>query len=259
MPALRIGIELASLRLPLKESLATAARLGVDALEIDARRMARPEQFSRTALRQFRKALDDLNLRVAAVSYRTRRGFGTAEQLERRVDGTKTAMEFAYNLGAHVVVGSLGPLPPPDSENWSILVAVLDEIGRHGHRVGATLAAETGAESGDALVRLLTALPEGTLGIDFNPGNLVVAGHSPQEACMALGRWVLHVHVTDAIRGYSPGSGTPVPLGQGEVDFPALLGALEGLNYRGYWTISTDQSGDPLNQAAAAVQYLRRL
>jgi sugar phosphate isomerase/epimerase len=109
------------------------------------------------------------------------------------------------------------------------------------------------------MARLLAALPEGALGVDFNPGNLVIAGHSPREAAQALGRWILHVHATDAIHGFSPGRGVRVSLGQGAIDFPALLGALEEFNYRGYFTIRAEGTSDPVRQSAAAVQYLRSL
>ena len=50
MPALRIGIELASLHLPFKKALHTAAELGADAVEIDARGEFRPQQLARTGL-----------------------------------------------------------------------------------------------------------------------------------------------------------------------------------------------------------------
>ena len=259
MPALRIGVDLASLELPLKDGLHTAARLGVDAVEIDARGLARPRDFPQTAIRQLRRLLEDLSLRVSAVSYRTRRGLVTAEELERRVDGTRSAMQFAQQLGAGVVVGSLGPLPPPDSEDWAMLLGVLDDLGRHAHRVGALLAAETGTDSGESLARLLGSLPEGTLGIDFNPGSLIVAGHAPREAAPLLGPWILHVHATDAIGGLSPGQGVRVSLGQGAVDFPSLLGVLEEFRYRGYFTVRSEGTGEPVRQSAAAVQYLRSL
>ena len=74
MLQIKLGIELASLRLPLKKGLLTARELGAEAVEIDARHELRPEDLSRTGVRQVRKMLDDLNLRVSAVSFRTRRG-----------------------------------------------------------------------------------------------------------------------------------------------------------------------------------------
>ena len=65
------------------------------------------------------------------------------------LSGTKAAMELAYHVGAPVVVNHIGRVPADtESAAWRLLVEVLDELGRHGHRAGALLAAETGSESG---------------------------------------------------------------------------------------------------------------
>src|SRR3954470_8138551 len=86
MLQIKLGIELASLKLPLKKGLLTARELGAEAVEIDVRQELRPDELTQTALRQVRKTLDDLNLRVSAVSFRTRRGYATVEDLEPRID-----------------------------------------------------------------------------------------------------------------------------------------------------------------------------
>ena len=75
MPNLKIGIELASLRQPPKKALHTAARLGGQGVKIDARAQFRPQEMTDTARRQIRKLLEDLNLRVSAVSFPNRRGY----------------------------------------------------------------------------------------------------------------------------------------------------------------------------------------
>jgi len=260
MPALKIGIELATLRLPFQEALATAARLGADAVEIDARGEINPRDTSRTAVRQIRKMLEDHRLRVSALSFRTHRGYNTTADLEPRVAATKEALELAHALGAPVVVNSIGRVPDPsDAGPWNLLVQVLDELGRHGSRVGAVLAAETGAASGDDLARLLAALPAGALGIDFDPGNLVLAGFSPLDAVRSLGPSILHVHATDAACDLGGGRGARVALGAGAADFPALLGALDEHGYRGDFTIMHPGAADPVRQISQAIDYLRRM
>ncbi len=260
MPALKIGVELASLRQPFKQALHTAARLGAEAVEIDARGEILPRELSRTGLRQLRKTLEDLRLRVAAVSFRTRRGYDTAADLDARIAATKAAMEFAHDLGASVVVNQIGRVPSdPSCRAWRLLIEVLDELGRHGNRVGALLAAETGTDSGEPLARLLAALPDGAMGVDFNPGNLLLRGFSPLEAVTALGPFILHVHATDAVCEEAGRRGSQVPLGEGSADFPALLGALDQHDYRGYFTITHHTAGDPAGEIAKAVEYLRRL
>ncbi len=259
MPALRIGLDLQTLQMPFREALHTAARLGVDAVVLDARQTIRPNEFTQTGVRELRKVLEDLHLRVAALSYRSRRGLVTMDELDHRVTGTKAAMDLAYRLGSDLVIGTLGPLPQPESEAWQVLTTVLDDLGSYSQRAGAVFAAQTGLDTGDAFARLLRSLPEGALGVDFNPGDLVIAGHNPREAVQALGSWILHVHATDAIAGFSQSRGRRVPLGQGAVDTPALLGALEEFGYRRYFTVQPNPGDEAVRHATTAVQYLRSL
>src|SRR6185369_13945150 len=112
MLQIKLGIELASLGLPLKKGLLTARELGAEAVEIDLRKELRPEELSRTGVRQVRKMLDDLNLRISAVSFRTRRGYQVTQDLEGRIEATKRALQLAYDLGTNAVVNHIGRVPP---------------------------------------------------------------------------------------------------------------------------------------------------
>ena len=75
MPGLRIGVQLTGFNLPFKQALHAAASMGVEAVEIDARYGIKPSDLVGTALRQVRKLLEDLNIRVASIRYPTRRGY----------------------------------------------------------------------------------------------------------------------------------------------------------------------------------------
>ena len=259
MPELRIAVGLAGMGLPLRKALHTAAGLGADGVEIDARGEISP-QLSRTGVRQVRKMLEDLRLRVSAVAFRTRRGYYTTANLDGRIDATKAAMKFAHDLGASVVVNHIGRVPSDrESDAWRLLVEVLSDLGEHGHRVGVMLAAETGTESGEELARLLADLPERVIGVDLNPGNLVIGGFSPLEAVAALGPSILSVHATDAVLDSPSGRGEPVALGQGGVDVPALLGSLQQHDYRGYFTVVPAGTDDPAEELARQISYLRTL
>lgn len=258
MANLKLAADLAGLRLPFRSALAAVADLGLSAVEVDARGEIRPG-ISRTAVREIRKLLEDNRLQVASVAFRTRRGYADEDQLDRRVAGTKAAMDLAYALGATVVVNHIGRVPPAESASSRLLRDVLADLGSYGARAGARLAVETGQEGPDVLVGLLKTLPPGELGVDLNPGRLLLAGHSPQEAIAQLAGSIVHVHLTDAERGTSPGEGTPVRLGRGHVDIPALLGLLDETDFRGYYTVQPSPSADPLEEIRAAVAYLRRL
>jgi sugar phosphate isomerase/epimerase len=204
--------------------------------------------------------LEDLNLRVAALSFRTRRGYADPSELDRRIDATKRALKTAYELGTNVVVNHIGRVPPDDDVSaLSTMRTALADIGREGQRVGALLAAETGTESGADLLKLIESLPPGSLGVDFNPANLIMHGHDARAAAKVLGAHVLHLHATDATRDVAAGRGIEVPLGRGSAEFPEILAALEEHQYRGYLTIRRQGSADPLEEIGAAVKYLRAL
>ncbi len=100
MPALKIGIQLASFREPFRAALASAHRLGVQGVELEARGELRPSQMTETAVRQIRKLLEDYSLRIAAIDFPTRRGYDVADDLDARMAGTKDAIKLAYQLRA---------------------------------------------------------------------------------------------------------------------------------------------------------------
>lgn len=260
MPQVKVGIQLASLRQPFKKALHTAARLGADAVEIDARGELRPGELTQTGIRQLRKLLEDLNLRISAVGFSTRRGYNVADQLDRRVEATKRAMEFAYQLGTSVVVNSIGRIPrEKEGPAWTTLLQVLADLGQHGQRVGALLAAETGPDPPELLGDLIDALPPGALCVNFDPGNLIINDYSPREAVRLLGPHIHHTHAKDGVRDLAQGRGIETPLGRGAADFPELLGALEEFGYRGYFTIERQHARDPITEIGYAVEYLRNL
>ena len=260
MLELKVGIQLASLRQPFKKALHTAAELGAQGIEIDARTQLKPGEMSHTALRQVRKLLEDRNLRVCAIGFQTRRGYNVVEDLDRRVEATKDAMQLAYDLGANVVVNQVGRIPAePTGVEWDLLVQVLTDLGRHGQRIGALLAVETGAEEPACIQRLLQALPPGSVGINLDPGNAIVNGFSASETTSLLSQDVLHVHAKDGVRDLAQGRGLETPLGRGSVDFPELMGILEEHEYRGYFTIEREHASNPILEVGHAVQYLRNL
>lgn len=260
MSELKIGIQLSSLGLPLKKALQTAARLGANGIEIDARIDLRPKELSDTGRRQLKKMMDDLNLRVASVKFQTRRGYDVEEDLERRIDATKEAMRFAHSLGANTVVNQIG-LVPEKTEHpaYSQLTMCLTDLARYGQHVGAMLAAETGSEPGELLAKLIESLPEKAIGITFNPGNLVINTFSVEDALKACAPYTLLVHVCDAVRDLARGRGVDVPLGRGSVDLPQLFATLNEQPYNGWFIVQRDNCDDPISEIGSAVSFLKEV
>lgn len=262
----RLSVPTVSLARDLRTALRRARDCGAHGVEIDARRGVTLDEISDTGLRQIRKWLGDEGLAVAAIAFPTRGGYADADRLEARIAATKSALQLAYSLGARVVTNHIGDIPPPrpadaetDDPRWRLLLDVLTDLGAWGERVGATLCAEAGRAAPADLVRVIDALPAGTLGCDLVTGSLVVHRHDPAEAVEILGGHVLFVHATDAIAGAYAGRGRPATLGTGEVDLPAVLGALEERGYHGWVGVEPADESAAMVELAAAVRLLRTM
>ena len=207
MLQIKLGVELASLRLPLKKGLLTARELGAEAVEIDLRNELRPEDLSRTGVRQVRKMLDDLNLRISAVA------LPHPPRLRRRSTIWKPGSTppsgpccSAYELGTNVVINHIGRVPPEsDSAATSTLVQALADLGRYGQKVGALLAAETGTETGDR-----TGQPDRPAAARLDRRRFQPRQSDPARPFAARRRGssrphVLHMHATDATRDLASG------------------------------------------------------
>lgn len=242
-----------------RRALRRARDLGLGGVEIDARGDFDPDGLTQTGLRQVRKWLGDEGLVVSAVTFRTRGGYADGDRLEGRIAATKSALELAHALGAGVVLNHVGDIPPADEPRWQVLVDVLTDIATWSERVGARLCLEAGRASPADLVRLFDALPAGAFGCDLVTGALIVHGHDPVEAVASLSTHIAAVHATDAVRGPFAGRGRAVVLGTGEVDLPAVLGALEERGYRGWIGLEPVDPADAEMELAAAIRFLREL
>ena len=260
MLQLKKGLRLDCLRQPFKQALITASRIGADGVEINGRSDLRPADLSRTAVRHLSKMLADLNLDVCAIHFPTRRGYDDGADLERRIEATKAAMTMAYELGCNVVVNKIGRVPEdPQSDRWQTMVQALTDIGNHAQKAGAWLAAQTGREDGKTLKGLIDSLPPMSLGVDFDPGDLMINGFSASDSMKQLGSHVMSFRARDAVRDLAQGRGLEVQLGRGSIDWAELLGILEEHNYGGYITVDRQTDADPTGECGQALEYLTNL
>lgn len=260
MPDLKIAVALTSLRQPFKKALHTAAHLGATGVEIDARHGIRPDELSETGRRQLRKMLSDLNLSVAALRFPTRRGYDCLEHLEQRLQATKQAMQFAFTLGARVVINSVGYVPEePQDPAYQQLLSSLSELSEHGDRVGAGLACETGSEPCQRLTDLLSNLQGGNIGIHFNPANLILENNYRSGDVRCCAHLVKSVAARDAVQSTGQRRGLEVSTGQGSAEFEEILGVLMEHRFDGWYVVQRSETGRPIAELADSIAYLRRL
>lgn len=81
---------------------------------------------------------------------------------------------------------------------------------------------------------------------NYDMGNSAALGREPGEELPALGSWLGSVHVKDRVRG-----GGTVPLGAGDVDFPATFRLLDEIGFAGQYIlqVARGEAGDEVAHA----------
>jgi L-ribulose-5-phosphate 3-epimerase len=256
----KIGVRLESLDLSLRKALQAASNMGVAGVQVDARGDLDPRKLSQTGRREFRHLLKTYNLELTALGFPLRRGLDVPDGQEERIDCLRVAMVLAFDLGPRIVIVEAGRVPEDEADpRFVLMTEALLTLGRHGNRVGAVLALETGLEEGAALRKYLDRFDSGGLGVNLDPANLMMHGFDLYEAARALREKIVHTHAKDARELGASQQAQEVPLGHGDIDWLAYLGVLEECSYRGYLTIERESGTDRLTDIAAGVQFLRRL
>jgi sugar phosphate isomerase/epimerase len=182
-----------------------------------------------------------------------------AENLEGRLEHVRKVLTLAYDLGPRLVVVYAGAVPP--NENPAVRTMFSDSLislGRHGERIGSTLALAAGMEPPATLAEFLRSLTCGGLGVNLDPGGLLMRNLDPYEAVRTFQDLVVYTHARDALADRVDRSAQEVPLGHGDVDWNAWFGALEEVAYHGWVTIRRGPSTDPVGDIRSGVAFLRR-
>jgi sugar phosphate isomerase/epimerase len=175
----------------------------------------------------------------------------------------------ARRLGAtvmRVAVGSRRSRP----DRWAVhkrqLTKTLAPALRAAEDHGVVLAVENHIDLlAEELIDLLTTLDSRWLGACLDTANNLRLFEDPLKVAAALAPWARATHVKD-VRAWR---GDPkefsfwpsVPLGEGLIDVPAVVGILRKANYRGLLAIEVDflhpDYGDEDRAVAKSVKYLR--
>lgn len=271
-----IGVMLDSFRKPPKEALLLAAASGADGIQLYATHgELAPENMDAAARRDFRSRTADAGLKISAVCGDLGCGFANAALNPELIRRSKLIMELAKELGTDIVTTHIGVVPADKkAERYAIMQDACGELARYANDLGSHFAVETGPERSEVLKEFLDSLGSKGVAVNFDPANLVmVAGERPETAVKNLGEYIVHTHAKDGrqifyrdpevIFGLKPDDGIKqpsfeeLPLGEGDVNFPQYLTALEATGYRGYLTVEREVGNDPCGDINKAVKYLR--
>ena len=170
--------------------------------------------------------------------------------------------------------------PELTEAQWAVLLANLDRIAARADERGvtATLHPHVGTmvETGEEVDRVLAG---SRIALTLDTGHLLVGGSDPVALARRVPERVAHVHLKDVDAGlaaevgagrltYSEAvrAGMYRPLGRGDVDVEALVAALEGVGYRGWYVLEQDVMLDgepdgegPVTDVRASLDHLLAL
>jgi inosose dehydratase len=189
--------------------------------------------------------------------------------------------------GAQVVVlsavtGSAGydNRPQLDEAGWKRLLSNLDRVARLAADRGvlAVLHPHVGTmiERGDEVQQVLHG---SSISLCLDTGHLLIGGTDPAELARQAPARIAHLHLKDVDSTvaakvqsgqltYSQAvkQGMYRPLGQGDVDVPAIVGHLRAHGYNGWYTLEQDailneepKNEGPVADVRASAEYLRTI
>ncbi|MBX3436681.1 MAG: sugar phosphate isomerase/epimerase [Planctomycetaceae bacterium] len=259
MPRVRLAVATARFSRDLRDVVRLASETGASGLQFDARQQLKPTDLSETGRRQLLHTLGERELTVASLTFPLRKPLYDQEQLDLRIAAIKQAMQFAWDLKSRVLTCRIGRIPDAnDSRDVSRLHEVLSDLAAYGDRVGVTFSIMPAGDPPGEISSLIHQIRTGRLGIDFDPAERIMSRHNPLSSLRELHEVVSHVTVRDALRD-ADGAGREVIVGRGESDWPALLAALDEMNFTGWMTVDRTTGSDPSGDAARAVQYVKNV
>ena len=164
-----------------------------------------------------------------------------------RLAAMKHGSDFASGAGVASITTHVGFIPEnPDDPTYAATVKTLRELAAYCRANRQEFWFETGQETPITLLRTIQDIGLPNLGINLDPANLLMYGKAnPVDALDIFGAYVRGVHAKD---GEYPTNGRELgrekPLGQGRVNFPALIDTLKALGYSGALTIEREISGE---------------
>ena len=187
-----------------------------------------------------RKRSEEAGIAIAALNAHT--NLCARDPAERAANARflEGSVRMAADLGAPIVVTAGGGKNAYGYEQWFFdwTVEVLQQVLPTAERLGIALAIEAGSPAGSLIYNLKTMqkLLDATglegLRVLFDCAHYHMRGDSPVTVFNTLKDLVVHMHAKDAAG--DPENIVFPPLGQGEVDFDGLLGAMARSGYDGY-------------------------
>lgn len=257
---MKIGVCLEALAVPLRQGLPMIARMGVTGVQISSIGDLSPERLTDTGRRELRTLLKGFDLQLTALNCPLRHGIDVFENQELRIEHIRRVMALAFEIGARLVIVQCPPIAnEAKSQRAKSMRESLLALGQYGDRIGTTLALEIGFDPGEKVRDYLNTFDVGSLGINYDPANLMMHGHDPVKNLLPLMGKILHVHARDARVARVSHSATEVPLGAGDIEWLGFIGTLAAVEYHRWLVIDREAGNNRAADIEAGVRFLKRV
>lgn len=274
-----IGAMVDSFKQDTRQAIKSAAAIGVQGLQMYATTGENsPENLVGQKRKDLLNYVKDQGLVFSAICGDLGQGFMNPEKNPMLIDKSKRIMELAKELESDVVTTHIGVVPADKNhDRYKIMQEACFALAQYADSMGSHFAIETGPETAETLKMFLDDLGSTGVAVNLDPANFVmVTGDDPVAAVHTLKKYIVHTHAKDGIKlkecnpeivyraiehdGWDREvTFREVPLGQGAVDFPAYLKALEEIGYKGFLTIEREVGGNPAADIQLAADFLKNL
>ena len=273
-----IGVLLESFRTDIKNALKKAVDAGVQGIQIYA---TSGELSAENLTGEKRRELLDLvkshGLTISALCGDLGHGFGDAKKNPMLIERSKKILDLAKDLETDIVTTHIGVVPSDSTHpRYQIMQEACGALAHYADELKAHFAIETGPETAIVLKSFLDSLGSKGVAVNLDPANFVmVTGDDPVQAVYTLKDYIVHTHAKDGRRLIESDPEViyriiedviqeaeafmELPLGEGDVDFPAYIKALDEIGYRGFLTIEREVGEDPEKDVRNAVVFLKNL
>lgn len=272
-----IGVIVDSFRTDIVSAVKKAALVGAQGIQVYATwgEMA-PENMTQAKRKEFAALVADNGLKISALCGDLGGGGFTHKDMNPdKISRSKEILYLAKELGTDVVTTHIGVVPDDTgAERYKIMQEACRELAEYADELDAHFAIETGPEISAVLKVFLDSLNSKGVAVNLDPANLVmVTGDDPVGAVENLREYIVHTHAKDGKQLFykdpeivygmvkshivTGPSFAEVPLGEGQVDWPVYLAALDSIGYRGFLTIEREVGDDPEKDIRNAVLFLR--
>jgi sugar phosphate isomerase/epimerase len=280
-----IGVMLDSFKLDTKTAIEKAALLGAKGLQMYATSGEySPEFLTKSKRKELLDMVKSNGLIFSALCGDLGQGFGNKDINPELIEKSKRIMELAKDLETDVITTHIGVIPEDkNQERYKIMQEACYTLSRFADTLNGHFAIETGPEIAITLKEFLDALHSKGVAVNLDPANFVmVTGDDPVKAVYTLKDYIVHTHAKDGRRllvkdpeviyGITEEASIAaqsnldmkqpyieLPLGEGDVDFPNYLKALNDIGYKGFLTIEREVGENPEEDIKNAVIFLNKM